>query len=172
MVRFFLVFMGVLSALFWFEISKFGETHFVLPFTDLLAQLSAWIIKLFDSDVHSYGKIIQSTANGFAVQVERGCNGMEAVIILFAAVFAFPAPWKHRLIGFAVGFLAIQALNIVRIISLFYLGQWNHTWFEWFHLYIWQALIIIDALVVWLLWLRWLPRDGGDEPGDANVAPA
>ncbi|MCB1613090.1 MAG: archaeosortase/exosortase family protein, partial [Xanthomonadales bacterium] len=80
MVRFFLVFVGVLAALFAFEVSKFGETHFVVPFTDALAQISAWLIKLFDSEVHSYGKIIQSTANGFAVSIERGCNGIEAII--------------------------------------------------------------------------------------------
>ncbi len=54
--------------------------------------------------------------------------------------------------------LAIQALNIVRIVSLFYLGQWNRHWFEWFHLYLWQALIVLDALVVFLVWLRSLPR--------------
>lgn len=172
MLRFSLLFVVLLLGLFGLYVLNPVEQWVVDPFTSGIAKVCTTLIHLFDDDAISYGKIIQSTANGFAVQVERGCNGMEAVIILFAAVFAFPAPWKHRLIGFAVGFLAIQALNIVRIISLFYLGQWNHTWFEWFHLYIWQALIIIDALVVWLLWLRWLPRDGGDEPGDANVAPA
>jgi exosortase/archaeosortase family protein len=54
--------------------------------------------------------------------------------------------------------LAIQLLNAVRIISLFYLLQWDKNWFEWFHLYVWQALIILDALVVWLIWLRYLPK--------------
>jgi hypothetical protein len=34
-------------------------------------------------------------------------------------------------------------------------------WFDWFHLYLWQALIVLDALVVFLLWLRWLPRESG-----------
>ncbi|MEZ5472895.1 MAG: hypothetical protein R3E90_14080 [Marinicella sp.] len=56
------------------------------------------------------------------------------------------------------GFIAIQALNAVRIISLFYLLQWDKNWFDWFHLYLWQALIILDALVVWLIWLRYLPK--------------
>jgi len=158
MLRFFLIFLGVLGGLFAFEISHFGETWFVIPFTDALAQISAWLIKLFDSEVHSYGKIIQSTANGFAVSIERGCNGIEAVIILIAALAAFPSTWKQKLVGFCAGFIAIQLLNLVRIISLFYMGQWSMVWFEWFHLYLWQALIIIDALVVWLLWLRWISR--------------
>jgi hypothetical protein len=44
-------------------------------------------------------------------------------------------------------------------VSLFYIGQWNLAVFEWAHLYAWQALIMLDALIVWLLWLRLLPRN-------------
>ena len=80
------------------------------------------------------------------------------MIVLAAAILAYPAPWRYRLAGLAVGAAAIQVLNLVRIVSLFYLGQWNMRVFEWAHLYAWQALIMLDALVVWLLWLRTLPR--------------
>ena len=45
------------------------------------------------------------------------------------------------------------------IISLFYLGQWNMTAFvQWAHLYIWQALIMLDVLIVWLIWVRRINR--------------
>lgn len=50
----------------------------------------------------------------------------------------------------------MHTLNIVRIISLFYLGQWNYTVFEWFHLYLWPMLIMIDVLVVFAIYLQWL----------------
>ena len=113
---------------------------------------------LFDSTVASEGVIIRSMTNGFAVAIAPGCDGIEAVIILIAAVVAFPSPWKHKLVGIGIGFLAIQGLNLVRIISLFYLGQWSKVAFDWFHLYLWQALIVLDALAVWLIWLRYLPR--------------
>ena len=35
--------------------------------------------------------------------------------------------------------------------------------FEWAHLYVWQALIMLDVLIVWLVWVRTLPapRDAG-----------
>jgi exosortase H (IPTLxxWG-CTERM-specific) len=108
--------------------------------------------------VVAISNVIRDKTTGFGVRIERGCNGVEALIILFAAIFAFPAPLKSKFIGFAIGFFAIQGLNLVRIISLFYLGQWNQVAFEWFHLYLWQALIILDALVVWLIWLRTLPQ--------------
>ena len=157
MLKFTLLFVALLFGLFTLELVDAVDQHVILPFTSVIADISTWIIRLFDDDAISTGKVIRSAANGFAVSIERGCNGVEALIILFAAIFAFPAPLKHKLVGFLVGFVAIQALNLVRIISLFYLGQWSMVWFEWFHLYLWQALIIIDALVVWLLWLRWLP---------------
>jgi len=121
------------------------------------------------------GKILQSTTNKFAVSIEAGCNGVEATIVLIAAMVAFPAPWKHKIAGLVAGVIAVQGLNIVRIISLFYLGQWNYNVFEWAHLYIWQALIMLDVLIVFLLWVRLLPRfepgdDGGGPP--ASSAPA
>lgn len=158
MFRFSIQFTLLLLLLFGLYLLQPVDQWVVTPFTSGLASLSTWIIDWFDPDAIAVGKIIQSASSGFAVSIERGCNGLEAVIILFAALFAFPAPWKHRWVGFLIGFVAIQALNLVRIISLFYIGQWSQVWFDWFHHYLWQALIILDALVVWLIWLRYLPR--------------
>lgn len=158
MLRFFALFLALLVALFAFRISNFAREAITLPFTGLLADASGFLITLFDSQVHTEGVVIRSLSNGFAVAIAPGCDGIEAVIILMAAVLAFPAPWKHKFAGIAIGFVAIQSLNLVRIISLFYLGQWSQVAFDWFHLYLWQALIVLDALAVWLIWLRYLPR--------------
>ncbi|HET6604252.1 MAG TPA: exosortase H [Xanthomonadaceae bacterium] len=158
MFRFFALFLVLLIGLFSLRITNFVREWVTVPFTGLLADVSGFLIKLFDSGVATEGVIIRSIENGFAVAIAPGCDGIEAVIILVAAIAAFPAPIKHKLTGIGIGFLAIQALNLVRIISLFYLGQWNKTAFDWFHLYLWQALIVLDALAVWLIWLRYLPR--------------
>lgn len=158
MVRFMLVFLVSLVVLFVAELLHPVEVHVIEPFTSGLATVCVWLVGMFDSQAIAYGKILQSTANGFAISIERGCNGVEAMIILVSAMLAYPARWRERLAGIAAGLVAIQALNLVRIISLFYLGQWNRLWFDWFHLYLWQALIVLDALVVFLLWLRWLGR--------------
>lgn len=158
MLRFFLIFMGLLITLFAARISTFGTKYVTEPFTGVLADISAHLIMMFDPNVHAEGVIIQSTTNGFAVAIAPGCDGIEAVIILISALIAFPSPWKHKLIGAVIGFFCIQALNLVRIISLFYMGQWSQVAFDWFHLYLWQALIVLDALAVWLIWLRYLPK--------------
>ena len=167
MLRFITLFLLYLFALFALELLQPIDEHVILPFTAAIANVSVWLVGLFDPHAIAHGKILESTQNGFAISIERGCNGVEAVIILVSAMLAFPAPWKHRLVGIGLGFLAIQALNLVRIISLFYLGQWNRTWFDWFHLYLWQALIVLDALVAFLVWLRYLPRQPALKPAPA-----
>lgn len=159
MVRFLILFLVIQLTLFTAELTRPVQKAVVIPWTQWLADASAWLVQAFDDTVTSQGVIIRSLENGFAVSIEAGCNGVEAIIVLAAAVLAFPAPWKHKLIGLAAGFVAVQSLNLVRIISLFYLGQWNRTVFDWAHLYIWQALIMLDVLIVFLIWLRTLPRN-------------
>jgi len=158
MVRFFLGFLLLQAALFGCELTPWAQRWFVTPWTDALAAASADIVKLFDPQVIAQGKVLRSVRNGFAVSIEAGCNGVEASIVLVAAMLAFPAPWRSKLIGLAGGVIAVQGLNIVRVISLFYLGQWSFGAFEFAHLYVWQALIMLDVLIVWLLWVRTLPR--------------
>jgi exosortase H (IPTLxxWG-CTERM-specific) len=158
MFRFFAIFILLLIVLFTVEILQPVQQAVIIPWTGLLAKISAWLMQLFDSDIRSGGVIIQSIRTGFGVEIVAGCNGVEATLILLAAILAFPASARHKLIGFAIGFLAIQGLNLVRIISLFYIGQWDREVFDWAHLYIWQALIMLDAMIVWLVWIRMLPR--------------
>lgn len=175
MIKFFILFLVIQGVLFGGELTEPGQDFFVVPWTSFLAVLSADLVRWFDPHVLVTGKILQSTTNGFAVSIEAGCNGVEATIVLIAAMLAFPAPWKNKIIGLVAGVLAVQGLNIVRIISLFYLGQWNYHVFEWAHLYVWQALIMLDVLIVWLLWVRTLPKidrgqSGGPPPAQAPAA--
>nr|CAA6828721.1 MAG: FIG00582085: hypothetical protein [uncultured Thiotrichaceae bacterium] len=172
MLRFLLLFFIAQAVLFGVEILQPVQQAVILPWTSLLADVSGWLMSFFDGDVRTYGKVIRSQSNGFGVSIEPGCNGVEAMIVLLAAILAFPAPWAHKLKGLFWGFVAIQGMNLLRIISLFYLGQWSTELFDWAHLYIWQALIMLDALVVFLIWIRYLPEaSGNDEPPapDADV---
>ncbi len=174
MLRFLALFVVLQAVLFGAELTPWAQQYFVLPWTGALAQISTWLVTLFDPAVVAVGKVMRSTSSGFAVSIEAGCNGVEATIVLLAAILAFPASWKHKLAGLALGVVAVQGLNIVRVISLFYLGQWNYALFEFAHLYVWQALIMLDVLIVWLVWVRTLPaqRRPGSGAGPSAPAPA
>jgi exosortase H (IPTLxxWG-CTERM-specific) len=156
MTRFAILFVVILLALFTLELTPLGQA-IVQPWTALVAESSSAFIRAFDTDAHAQGNVVYSARTGFAMAIMAGCNGVEAMLVLLAGILAFPAPWKFKLAGLAIGAVAIQALNLVRIVSLFYLGQWDMKWFEWAHLYAWQALIMLDALLVWMLWIRAIP---------------
>lgn len=172
MVKFFGWFVGLLVALFLLELTPPVQTYFVVPWTNMLASISTSIVTLFDPNVVATGNVMRNNVNGFAVGIEAGCNGVEAAIVLIAAMLAFPAPWRYRAIGIVIGIVAVQLLNIVRVISLFYIGQWDFAVFEWAHQYVWQALIMLDVLVVWLVWVRRVPHAGGTAapPGPPALA--
>lgn len=167
MLRFFLTFIVLQLTLFGINMLGVVQQHVVLPWTALLARGCAALVTLFDASAAAAGKVLWNTVSGFGVSIEPGCNGIEACIVLFAAVIAFPSTWRHKLVGLAAGFAAVQGLNVVRVISLFYLGQWNTQVFNFAHEYLWQALIMLDVLVVWLLWVR-----AGSKSPEASGPPA
>jgi exosortase H (IPTLxxWG-CTERM-specific) len=167
MLRFLTAFLVLQALLFGAELTPWAQAHVVAPWTNAVASASATLVTIFDPSVVAAGNILRSTGNGFAVAIEAGCNGVEASIVLVAAVLAFPAPWRNKLVGVAAGIVAVQGLNIVRVISLFYIGQWSLRAFEWAHLYVWQALIMLDVLIVWLIWVRVLPGSRTATPPDA-----
>jgi exosortase H (IPTLxxWG-CTERM-specific) len=154
--RFISIFLLILVTLFTLEMLEPVQEHVIVPFTTMLAHLSAALILPFDSSVVAYGKVLQFKDTRFAISIEAGCNGVEAAIVLIAAIIAFPAGWRERLLAISLGFLAIQVMNIARIISLFYLGNWNMDAFSWIHLYLWPALIMLDVLIVFVVYLRYL----------------
>jgi exosortase H (IPTLxxWG-CTERM-specific) len=154
---FLFVFVALLALSFGAELTPWAQAWFVTPWTDAVARVSGALMRVFDAQVTTTGNVISSSASAFAVSIESGCNGVEATLVLVAAMLAFPADWKHRARGIVIGAVAVQALNILRVVSLFYLGQWNRDVFEWAHLYVWQALIMLDVLIVWVIWVRLAP---------------
>ena len=158
MTRFLLFFCGVLGGLFAVEMLKPVQEAVIQPFTGILATISTALILPFDDTVIAQGRILRDATTGFAVSIEAGCNGVEAAIVLIAGIVAFPATIQNKVVAIVAGFFFVQALNIVRIISLFYLGQWNYAVFEWFHLYLWPVLIMLDVLIVFAIYLQWLGK--------------
>lgn len=172
MLRFFLIFLGLQLTLFGINMLSWVQQHLVLPWTALLARICATLVMWFDTTAAASGKVLWNQQTGFGVSIEPGCNGIEACIVLFAAIMAFPSSWRHKLIGLVVGFIAVQAVNVVRVISLFYLGQWNMDIFNFAHEYLWQALIMLDVLVVWLLWVRAGSKPAAQPPQEPPLPPA
>ena len=172
MLRFFLIFLAWQMSLCGLNMLGWVQQHLVLPWTALLARVCAHLVLWFDTTAAAAGKVLWNTVSGFGVSIEPGCNGIEACIVLFAAIMAYPASWRHKVIGIVAGFAAVQGVNVLRVISLFYLGQWRTDVFNFAHEYLWQGLIMLDVLVVWLLWVRVVVRSRPEESDPPEQPPA
>lgn len=164
-MRFILLFVALQFALFGANLLNAVQQHIVLPWTAFLAKVCVLLLTGFDKTVAAQGKVIWNTTNGFGVSIEPGCNGIEACIVLLAAMVAFPSRWSDKLIGFAAGALTIQVLNVARVVSLYYLGQWDMKIFHFAHAYLWQIFIMLDVLIVWICWARWTRRASRSSAG-------
>lgn len=100
-----------------------------------------------------HGSVIRLPS--IALEVQFGCNGLEAVMIYSVAVIAFPASWKRKVYGIIAGFFAIQVINIVRIAGLGYSGVHFRSLFEYIHIYIAQGMMIAVALGIFFLYLNY-----------------
>ena len=126
------------------------------PFTDdtlpaWLAVLSAGALRLMGVDATAIGTAVQSSIG--TMTIIRECTAVYPTTIYCAAVLAHPSPWGRRLLGVVVGVLALQAVNIVRLLSLLYIaGRWPSI-FEMAHLVAWQALIVLCAILFWIVWV-------------------
>ena len=96
----------------------------------------------------------------FPFIVVSECGAIEIMAIFIAAVLAFPATWRSRLIGMMIGIPLMYGVNIFRLFCLAIIGAMDPTrkWFIFAHEYVWQAVFIIFVVAVWMAWVEYVAR--------------
>jgi exosortase H (IPTLxxWG-CTERM-specific) len=148
--RFLVLFVGFLVFVFAVVALRPVDEALVVPYTGLIARLAGAILSLLGEDTVVRGCEIASPR--FTVVVYNGCNGVVTSLIFAAAVLAYPATWRARLAGLLAGLVAIQVVNQVRIVSLFYVGVFLPRYFNEAHVLVWQSIVILSGVSLWLLW--------------------
>jgi exosortase H (IPTLxxWG-CTERM-specific) len=135
----------------------------VTAFSGSLVNVSGALIDVCGGHALVNGPILSDPTGGFAIEMKNGCNGAHVMILLWSALLAFPASWPLKLKGLLAGSLAIHGVNLARFISLFYLGQYDRAWFDFAHYYLWESLIVMDAMVIFWLWVNLVFRSGAGQ---------
>jgi len=148
--RFLLRFLVLLAVLYLPLTLQPVDTAVIVPFSRAIALASGAILNALGQHVTVNGVILTSGAH--AVSIQNGCNGVEAVVFLIAAILAFPATWRQRAIGLAAAIIVIQLLNLVRVVTLFLINRYKPDLFELFHLAIWQTVIGGAAIALFYVW--------------------
>jgi len=148
--RFLIVFAVLLIAFYAVITIDAVDRRVVLPFTAALARVSGAALNLIGEKVLVTGTVISGSR--FAVDIRGGCNGLEAVVFVCAAMLAFHAPIRKRILGALAAAVILEALNVIRIDSLYLLGVYHRNVFDMFHLAVWQTLMFGAAVFLFLIW--------------------
>ena len=163
-VFFFLLYLGLVALAY----PPLRERY--IHVVDAMAAGTAWVeyqaFGLFSDSVSLTDKVI--VFQGFAVKIIEECTGIYEVLIFVAAVLAFPTTIVKKLIGLGMGVPLLYAFNVVRIAVLILVGRYLPEWFDFMHLYFWQATLILMITSVWLLWIIKVVKD--DRPISAGAA--
>ena len=148
--RFLIVFAVLLIAFYAIITIGWVDTHVVLPFTAALARVSGAALNAIHEPVHVDGTVIAGAR--FAVDIRGGCNGLEAVVFVCAAMLAFHAPLRKRIIGSLAAAVILEVLNVIRIASLYLHGLYYRLVLELFLLPVVQKPSVRAAVLLCLTW--------------------
>jgi exosortase H (IPTLxxWG-CTERM-specific) len=150
--RFLIIFFTILVVGFVTVALQPVNDKLVLPYTAFIAKMSGFVLDLLGEDIRVDGCNLLSPR--FQVAIYNGCNGLITSLIFISGVLAFPASTRAKLIGVLGGLLAIQVVNLVRIVSLFYIGVFIPQFFNQSHIFVWQSLVILAGVTLWVFWAR------------------
>lgn len=122
----------------------------------LTAGGSSKLINILTPEEKTFSKDAYIASGNFQLKIARGCEGIEGVIIIFAAILAFPAGIRSKIFGLTGGILILYGLNLFRIAGLYYTLKYKPIWFDLMHVYVGQTIIIFMAFIYFIAWLNFL----------------
>jgi len=151
-IRFFIYFIFLFFAL---QVLHYIARPHITPFVvhHLTTGGSSRLINLITPQENTRTQNEYLISGSFKLKIARGCEGIEGVIILLAAILAFPAGIKFKSMGVIVGVFVIYSLNLFRVAGLYYTLKYKPGLFDMMHIYVGQTLIILVAFLYFIIWL-------------------
>ena len=153
----FCILFGMMIAVFMLVLqTDFFQTNIFIPHLHQTASICGKILGLFGKKY----KIVESSvfSPDFSLSLIRGCDSIYPTAMLWSAILAFSAPWRSKVIGLAIGAILLYCINVVRILSMFFLGAYFPSFFDMVHIYAWQSLFILLTLSIFLIWVMRIRR--------------
>lgn len=149
----------VLIGIFFLALtSSFFQTELVDGFNATIAWLGGGIARLMGVEATSSSNSIRGPNGGITIVNE--CNGLYVTALLAAAILATPGSLMARTLGVAGASLAIYAINLARAVVLFLLINYKPSLFEFFHVYVFEALVVVAVLAIFVAWTGWAFEKG------------
>jgi exosortase H (IPTLxxWG-CTERM-specific) len=152
-VRFLIGFIACIVVFYTFYYYSFFVDNFSEPILGFQAMLSSGLLNLFGMDTTATSGSI--SGSDFAVNIAKGCDGIEATALFIFAILVFPIAFKRKIPGVLAGVSVLFVVNIFRIAGLFLIGLYWNDAFEFMHLHGGLVLFTIAAIILWIIWADW-----------------
>ncbi len=142
---------GVIAALLLLE--QASELQRLLEPVNLgLARATEWLIQRLELPVARQGAIL-THPDGFSYRITTVCSGLRPAVLITVTLLMVPATWSSRLTGVCIALAGIEALNLGRLVHLYWVGVVDPDAFFMAHRVIWNIAAIaavVGFLGVWL----------------------
>ena len=145
-----LVFIGLV----WLTYREAALGAMTVPLEEFTAQITMALLDLCGMAAVRSLTVI-SHPDGFAYEIYYRCIGILPATFLAVSILAYPGALRQKLCAIAMGVPIIFALNLFRLIRLYHIGVHHPAAFESAHSIVWEALIIIAVVGLWIAWTRW-----------------
>ena len=92
--------------------------------------------------------------SGFGYEIGFGCTGAIPAGLLVTAILAAGGPMRTRVWGAVIGAVGVLLFNLIRLVSLFYIGVLAPRFFAAAHSLVWQALTVLFVAGFFFAWKR------------------
>ena len=114
---------------------------------------AASFVNLITPDVHASAVDSAVHAPGGGLNILNGCEGMEALFLLFAAFAIAPIAWRSRWVGLLLGIAVVFIVNQARILLLFYAYRADHALFDPLHGIVTPIAVVLAVSAYFYVWL-------------------
>jgi exosortase family protein XrtM len=147
-------FLAIFALLQWLWGEARGTALERLIINDLTVGCAVAIANFLTPAVQAVADGSRIRASGGGINILNGCEGIEIVFLLVAALCVFPASWRQRFLGIATGTAFVFALNQLRILMLFYAYRADKALFGLLHGTVAPVAMIACSVVFLLLWAK------------------
>ena len=149
-------FAGIMLLYYILAIQPFFVENIQEPVGAVFAYLGSGLLSLMGQGTVADGAAINS--GGFSLLVKKGCDAIAPVMLVVTGISLFPAERNKKLKGIAIGVFTLFALNLFRIVTLYFVGVHAPGYFEFMHVEFWQVLFIGLAVLYFFYWLNWATK--------------
>ncbi len=152
------VFIGIFLVLQWGWSLARNTAAERIAINDATVAPAAWLVNQLTPDVHAVAVKTSIRALGGGINVLNGCEGVEVLFLLVAALLIAPISAQRKGYGLLGGALWVWALNQGRVVVLFYANRSDKELFSLLHGTVAPLAMVMLVTIAYAFYVSVPPR--------------